>query len=319
MNLYHNFIGIDIGKCTFVVNIFGNKATKEYENTAKGFKIFIKDFKNFLPSSLVILETTGGYEMALLSTLCKKGHKVHRADTRKVKNFIRSFGNGAKTDHLDAQALALYGSERHKLLEIYRPVAANLLELYQLVQRRKDLKALLVSEKNRAQSPKSSKFVKDSCKAMISFIDAQSKQCDESIKRLIEAEPGLTTRKEILMTIPGIGGVIASELLVLMPELGTLNRRQISSLAGLAPKANDSGNFRGYRQIARGREIVKPALFLAAMAARNSNSPLKEFYQSMIQRGKRKMVALIALMRKIIVIANARIKEFLCKQNFSTT
>ncbi|STX58528.1 Transposase, IS116/IS110/IS902 [Legionella israelensis] len=120
----------------------------------------------------------------------------------------------------------------------------------------------------------------------------------------------LREKKAILKTIPGIGDIIANELLVLLPELGSLTRRKIASLAGLAPKANDSGQFSGYRCIGYGRCGIKPILFLAAMAARNSNSSLKSFYNQLISSGKKKMVALTALMRKIIVIANARIRDF---------
>ena len=111
--------------------------------------------------------------------------------------------------------------------------------------------------------------------------------------------------------MPGIGDITANDLLVLLPELGTLTRRKIASLAGLAPRANDSGQFSGYRAVRHGRSGIKPLLFMAAMAARNSNSSLQSFYNRLILAGKKKMVALTALMRKIIVIANARLKAFL--------
>ena len=114
---------------------------------------------------------------------------------------------------------------------------------------------------------------------------------------------------KVLKTIPGIGEITAQELLALMPELGSLTRRQAASLAGVAPRANESGKFKGYRSTGRGRESVKPSLFLSAMAARNSKSELKTFYENLMKRGKKKMVAVTALMRKIIVIANARLKE----------
>lgn len=154
MTPYQNFIGIDIGKFTFVVATHNSKIINEYENNAKGIRTFLRDSKSFLPSSLIVLETTGGYEMELLLTLCDKNFKVHRANTRKVKSFIRSFGNGAKTDTLDAKALALYGFERSNRLELFTPVSKQQSILYALVQRRKDLKQFLVAEKNRAKAPK---------------------------------------------------------------------------------------------------------------------------------------------------------------------
>ncbi len=153
MSLYNNFIGMDIGKRNFVVAVNGQKETKEYNNTTQGIKEFIKDYKNIFGQSLCILENTGGYELELLYTLC--GHKiaVHRADTRKVKNFIRSYGNSAKTDKLDAKTLAKYGAERKSLLELFTPQSKQALNLFELVRRRQDLKQILVAEKNRLQTP----------------------------------------------------------------------------------------------------------------------------------------------------------------------
>ena len=308
MALYNNFIGLDIGKFNFVVATYGSKSTKEYENSSSGIKAFMKDYKTILPNSLCVLETTGGYETRVLLTLCDKDVFVHRANTRKVKNFIRSFGNKAKTDSLDAKALALYGYERKDCLEKFIPSSKKALDLYELVQRRRDLKQMLIAEKNRYQAPRA-ELIKKSCAMMIKLLTKQVEHIDTEINRLIEEDQRLKTKKEVLKTINGIGDVIANELLILMPELGKMNRREIASLAGLAPKANDSGKFSGYRRTGKGRSEIKPILFLAAMAARNSNSELKAFYFRLIEKGKKKMVALIALARKIIVIANARLKS----------
>lgn len=307
MTAYQHFIGIDIGKFTFVVATWGDKSTQEYDNTPMGMKNFMKDFKKKLPEAFVVLETTGGYEMALLTALLAKKIAVHRAHTRKVKNFIKSWGNGAKTDALDAKALALYGFERHGRLEIFSSVSNKLLSLYELVQRRYDLKQMLVAEKNRAQAPKTS-FTKASCQAMISAILEQIEQVTCQIEQVINSDETLRQRKTILKTIPGIGDKTAEGLITLMPELGNMTRRQAASLAGLAPRAQDSGLHQGYRRTGHGRNGLKPILFMAAMAARRSHSPLKAFYENLISRGKKKMVALTALMRKIIVIANARLK-----------
>lgn len=310
MSLYQNFIGIDIGKFSFVVALHDTKTVKEYDNNSQGIRAFMRDFKNKLPKSLVILETTGGYEMDLLLSLCDKNYPVHRANTRKVKNFIPSFGNKAKTDALDAKALALYGYERHERLELFTPVSKNQRTLYSLVQRRKDLKQILVAEKNRIKAPQASAILDSFC-FMIEALTNQIVQITKQIEALIECDDAFKLRVKILKTVPGIGNITAQELLALMPELGTLDRRQVASLAGVAPRANDSGKFRGYRATAAGRECLKPVLFLSAMAARNSHSPLKAFYENLIKRGKKKMVALVALMRKIIVIANARLRDLL--------
>lgn len=305
---YTTFLGIDIGKFNFVVSIYGTKQVAEYENSSAGIAQFIAANKEVLSGALSVLETTGGYELPLIYTLVSADYKVHRADTKKVKNFIRSFGNAVKTDRLDAQALAKYGFERNSQLDLFTLADQSSIDLFQLVQRRNDLKTNLVAEKNRLQSPCSQK-IKDYITSMISCISDQIQEITEQINSIIELSPALKKKRDELKTIPGIGNIVAFELLVLLPELGTLSRRKIASLAGLAPRANESGTFSGYRRTGNGRGGVKPILFLAAMAARNSKSQLKEFYEKLINRGKKKMVALTALMRKILVIANAKLKE----------
>ena len=312
MSKYQNFIGIDIGKFNFVAALHGSSKTREYENTPAGLKEFRKDFRRELPTALVVLETTGGYEMKVLLFLCDKQYNVHRANTRKVKNFIHSFGSKAKTDALDAKALALYGFERHQHLSIYTPVSQNQSSLYELVQRRKDLKQMLVAEKNRLKAPKISDIIKTSCELMIESLNVQVKQITMQIEKLIQSDPSYAARADVLKTIPGIADITAYNLLALLPELGTLTRKQIASLAGLAPRANDSGKHKGYRRTGHGRDSIKSTLYTSAMAARNSHSHLKAYYDSLIGRGKMKKVALTALMRKIIVIANARIKDLTC-------
>lgn len=301
-------MGVDIGKFSFVVAVHGQKKTKEYNNDSSGIKSFIKDNQKYLSKGLCVLETTGGYEMRLVLTLCERGHSVHRANARQVKHFIRSLGNSAKTDKLDSKALALYGYERGARLECFTPQSKQALALYELVQRRRDLKRLLVAEKNRLKAPRAN-LIQESCLVMIETINQQVQLFTEQINTLIEQDSALKAKKELLKSIPGIGNITANELLVLLPELGTLTRRQIASLAGVAPVANDSGTYSGYRATGHGRSDIKPILFMAAMAAVNSNSSLKTFYNRLIEVGKKKMVALTALMRKIIVIANARLKS----------
>lgn len=305
---YKDFIGIDIGKYTFVVAIQGSKKIDDYENSPRGINEFIKTHKKHLSEGLCILETTGGYEMGVLLALCSNGFSVHRANTRKVKHFIKSYGNAAKTDKLDAKHLALYGFERGHSLALFTPQSPQACDLYEMIQRRSDLKQMLVAEKNRFKSPRTS-CVKESIQSFINILTIQLKAITQEINALIEQDPNLSERKKILKTIPGIGDIIANELLILLPELGQLSRREIASLVGVAPRCNDSGTLQGYRRTTYGRAGVKPLLFLAAMAARNSNSSLKAFYEKLLLRGKLKMVALVALMRKIIVIANARLKS----------
>lgn len=308
MELYNNFIGIDIGKYSFVVAVHGAKSVKEYDNDSKGINQFLKDNKKILPQALCILEPTGGYEMRLLMTLCDQNYFVHRAHTRNIKNFIRSYGNDAKTDKLDAKNLSLYGYERASSLQKFKLPSKEAVHLYELIQRRRDLVKVLVAEKNRFKSP-GGEYVKTSIQSLIEFLTTEIKTITKEINELIKKDSNLSQKKKTLKSIPGIGDIIANDLLVLMPELGNVNRREIASLAGVAPVSRDSGKMKGYRKTNHGREGIKPMLFTAAMAARNSNSHLKAYYEGLLKRGKSKLVALTALMRKIIVIANAKLKK----------
>lgn len=305
---YQNFIGIDIGKEAFVVACHGATAAREYANTPSGIAAFIKDHKAQLADSLVVLETTGGYEQAALDRLCLKGYRVHRANTRKVKSFIRSYGDGAKTDRLDALALARYGAERHETLTLYTPPSKAMRQLTELARRRLDLKKMLVAEKNRYQAPGTA-FTRKSIQTLLRVLQAEFESITVQMEKIAAQDVTLKAKQDVLRTIPGIGDVTALNLLVLVPELGQLNRREIASLAGLAPRACDSGKHHGYRRTGHGRDDVKPTLFMAAMAAQRSKSALGSYYESLVTRGKKPIVALTALMRKIIVIANAKIRD----------
>lgn len=314
MKVYTNFIGIDIGKFEFFANVYPQKQVNCYENTQEGIKKFLQKHKEALSQKgLCVLESTGGYEMDLLTTLCDQAHDVHRADGYQVKNFIRSYRKQAKTDEMDAKALALYGYERHTSLNCYNPASDQQLILCELVTRRRELTKLLVAEKNRLQAPKT-RVTKASCETLIQTIESELQQIESEMERIINEDKTLKAKREVLKSISGIGEKISKDLLVLLPELGHLDRRKIAALAGLAPRANDSGKRLGYRSTGHGRAGVKPLLFIAAMAARNSHSPLKAFYEELIGKGKLKKVALIALARKILVIANARVKEIVAQE-----
>jgi len=308
MTLYKDFVGIDIGKFTFVVGRHSSGVTKEYKNDVSDIKRFIKENRVILSDSLIVLETTGGYEQALAVALIDAGYRVHRADTRKVKNFIRSYGSGAKTDVLDARALARYGYERGGDLALYQPRQEQAQALFQLVQRRSDLTAMLVAEKNRLHKAED-EVVRASLQEVIALFTAQIAALTGQIKALIKSDKKMQQKFNIIKTVPGVGDVVGCALLALLPELGHLSRREIASLAGLAPRANDSGRSFGYRRIGHGRAGIKPVLFIAAMAARNSKTRFKEFYEQLIAKGKKKMVALTALMRKLLIVANAKLKE----------
>lgn len=309
--MYHKFIGIDIGKQEFYLAIHGNSQVAKYNNNITSFKKMSKDLSEDLKGSLVVLENTGGYEAELIKYLLSMEIKVHRADTRKVKSFIRSTGRLGKSDTIDALGLARYGKERHEELDLYVQMSANAKKLLLATNRRSELKAMLVQEKNRLKAPDNHEM-KVSHEKHIQFLNAEIESIENTQQELIDYDNELKIKVELLKKeIDGVGNVTAINLLSTLPELGTLNRRQVASLAGVAPHPYESGKKIGYRSTRGGRESVKRILFMSAMTATRSKGALGEFYRNLIARGKKPMVAITALMRKIVIIANAKIKDML--------
>ena len=167
--VYQHFIVIDIGKNEVVTHCHGNKQTQSFENNVSGWKALIKSYRIQLKSALVVLEVTGGYELGLCLYLTQAKFSVHRANTRLVKSFARSHGQQAKTDALDARILSQYGAERYDSLALFK-TNKHALKLYELGQRRRDLKHLLVQEKNRLKAPRCNDIVKQSCEHMIQMV-----------------------------------------------------------------------------------------------------------------------------------------------------
>jgi len=306
--VYQNFIGIDISKNDFVVSVYGKQKVNHYDNTEEGFNKFLLDYSSELTEAFVVLENTGSYESALLTFLINQQVTVHRADTRKVKSYIRSWGKQAKTDKIDAKALASYGFERSEYLEAFVIPADSINQLKILSQRRIDLVKILVQEKNRSQVP-AMEIIKGSFLKIINIIKDEIDEIDQKINILIQADKEIKMKKEVMLSVPGIGNKTASLLLAFLPELGLLNRKKISSLSGLAPHPRQSGNKDSYRPTVGGRRHLRPILFMAAMSARRHHPKLSAFYHSLILKGKKPIVALVAIMRKLIVILNAKIRD----------
>lgn len=309
--MYQNFIGIDIGKADFFVAVYQQDKVNNYPNDEAGFNKFYAAYERILKAGIVILETTGGYEMALIRHLQNRQCAVHRANTRKVKHFIRSYGQLGKSDTIDALGLAHYGSERHENLPLFEKHEHVL--LLKLTGRRRELKQTLAQEKNRLQAPEKTE-IRSSYATVIKALNDEIAAIDNRIDRIFEEDKTLDAKKKVIKTIVGIGDIIATDLLSLMPELGRLNRKQIASLGGLAPHPNESGKKVGYRRVRGGRKEIKSVLFMAAMSASRSNSALGKAYKKFIARGKKKMVAQTALMRKILVIANAKMRDYYLEQ-----
>ena len=301
------FIGCDVGKTALVFSSLGETSTQTIPNTKAAISAFISKLD---ANCLVVCEATGGHEALLLSCLNAEDIPAHRADARKVKAFIRSYGVLGKTDDIDAKQLALYASERHTQLALWQEPNRNAQELQSLILTRQDLVTDRVAWNNRLKAPGATAAA-PRIRAMLKAIQIQIAAIERDIAATIKASQSLTKTLDTLSTIKGIGATTAATLLALMPELGTLDRRQAAALAGLAPHPKQSGATNAYRRTKGGRPNVKKAIFMAAMSASKYNPQLKPTYQRLINAGKKPIVALTAIMRKLIVIANAKIKDLI--------
>lgn len=298
-------IGCDVGKASIAVFDTEGHVADIIDNNPKALKALAAKLDT---TCFVVCEATGGHEAALLNAMVDAGIPVHRADARKVKAFIRSFGTLGKTDAIDAEALARYGAERHAQLPRWQAPDAVRARLQALVLTRRDFVTQRVANNNRLKSP-GGQIIARHLRALIDCIDAQIKAIDDEIEAVIRSSQPLDRDVKILKTISGIGAKTAAALIVLMPELGTLNRRQAASLAGLAPHPNQSGIRDAYRRTKGGRPEIKRTIFMAALVAAKHNPDLRAFYNKLINAGKKPIVALTALMRKLIVISNAKIRH----------
>ncbi|MGV2069128.1 IS110 family RNA-guided transposase [Agrobacterium sp. 22-226-1] len=301
-------LGCDVSKATVTLFDSSNGRTVTVENTAVALKATLKPYARRI-DTLAICEATGGYEDALLGVLEDLAIPAHRADAARVKAFIRACGAKAKTDPIDARHIAEYGLSRAHSLPRWRPSQPHEAKMKLLVLRRSDLVSMRVQEENRLKAPRN-KPIAGEIAGHIAEIKRRIEAIDKQIETIIAHNKRMKDRKAILQTVPGIGRVIAPVLLAIMPELGLIDRKQAASLAGCAPHARDSGAHKGRRFATGGRRQLRPLLFTAAMAASQSNSHLATTYRRLLSAGKSKLTALGAIMRHIVVIANARLKEY---------
>ena len=297
MDEVKRFVGIDVAKAQLDVAIGPNGESFSVANDETGIGELLRRLE---PADFVILEATGGLEMPVASALAAAGLAVAIVNPRQVRDFARATGRLAKTDRLDAAVLARFG-------EAVRPEARPLADeqaqaLAALVTRRRQLIEMLTAEKNRrARAPK---VLHRSIDEHIRWLEKRLCGLDDELAELIRATPLWRERDELLRSVPGVGKVLSSTLLAHLPELGTLNRKQIAALAGLAPFNRDSGKLRGSRCIWGGRAPVRRVLYMATVARSPHNPAIKTFYVRLRASGKHAKPALTACMRKSLVILN---------------
>jgi transposase len=304
-NMPTRFIGADVGKATIVIHDSRDQTSHTVANTPDQLAAFAAELDG---SCFLVCEATGGYEDALLAALLAAGCPAHRADARKVKAFIRSYGTLAKTDALDAKALACYAQERHAKLPRWQALDPARERLQTLVLTRADLVAQRTAFTNRIAAP-GSEAVRSNLEAVAACLSEQIRELEKTITQTVREAASLAKAQKVLTSIVGIGSTTAVTLLALMPELGHIDRREAAALAGLAPHPNQSGATERYRRTRGGRPDIKHALFLPAQTAARHNPALRDAYQRLCKAGKKPIVAIVAIMRRLIVIANARLRD----------
>jgi len=298
------FVGIDVSKNELEVMCRPNKERWTVANSENEIVLLCKRLKAMKPS-LIIMEATGGLEVPLVSELAAAKLPVFVINPRQARDFAKGVGRLAKTDKIDADTLAFFG-------ETIRPDVRPLKdqetqELAALVTRRRQLVDMLTAEKNRLQQ--SPKTVRENIKTTIESLNKLLKDIDDELKKHMGNNPTWQKKDAILQSTPGIGQVTSLTLLSFLPELSTLNRRQIAALVGLAPLNRDSGKSHGKRCIWGGRANIRSVLYMATLSATRFNPVIQEFYNRLINAGKEFKVAITASMRKLLIILNAMVKN----------
>jgi transposase len=301
------FIGIDVAKAELVVAARPDGARWTVPNEDAGIRALAQRLSAARPT-LIVLEATGGYELAVVAALAAVGLPVVVVNPRQVRDFARATGQLAKTDQLDAGVLALFADQVRPAV---RPLATEAQEqLEVLLARRRQLLEMLTAERHRLGQVfgRETKLVKRSLKAHIAYLEREVRMTDTELGERIRESPVWRAQEDLLRSVPGVGPVLTLTLLAELPELGRLTRKEIAKLVGVAPLNRDSGTFRGKRMIVGGRAVVRAALYMGALVATKHNTVIRAFYQRLVAAGKPKKLALIACMRKLLTILNAMAK-----------
>jgi transposase len=298
------YVGIDVAKETFDVALGSDGPVRTFSMDAKGLKQLTR-FLAPVSQPVVCLEATGGYERRLVQHLHQLGVPCAVRNPLEVRCFARAARQLDKTDRLDARLQALFAERMPP--DPTPPPSPEQTRLKDLQARRQQVVEEITREKNRLLVTPD-RDVRRLLGQAIRLYEKQLAELDQLLQKIIAADDALRRRSELLTSVPGLGTVTAAKLVATVPELGSLNRRQVARLAGLAPIARDSGKLRGRRFIGGGRPAVRQALFMATLVATRHNPVLRNFYQRLLQNGKPKLVALTAAMRKLLTILNYLIK-----------
>jgi transposase len=308
------FVGIDVSKAKLDAALRPGGESFSVANNPRGIAALIKQLKKFSVNRIV-LEASGGYEIAAASELAAAGLPVAVVNPRQVRDFARATGRLAKTDAIDARVLAHFA----ELIQPHpRPLPdAQSRELMALVARRRQIIEMLTAESNR--QGRAAAGLNRGIAAHIRWLRKQLAELDSALAQAIRQSPLWSEKARLLRSVPAVGSVTVTTLLSHLPELGTLSRRKIAALVGVAPFNHDSGKLRGRRAIWGGRAQVRAVLYMAALVGTRRNPVLQAFYTRLLAAGKKPKVALTACMRKLLIMLNAILRhqlpwnpEFVC-------
>lgn len=304
LNSTEVFVGIDVSKSELEVGVLPGKKTWKTGNSSSDFKVLTEHVASYSPS-LIVMEATGGYEAPVAGALVAAGLPLVVINPRQVRDFAKAAGVLAKTDKIDALVLARYG-------ESFRPEPRplkdeHLQRLDDLLSRRRQLLEMVTAENNRLD--KAGGSVRKDIERHIRWLKKRIKDLDKDLLAAIKDSPVWREKDRIIQSVPGAGPILSATLLSQLPELGSLNRREIAALVGVAPFNADSGKYSGRRRIWGGRASVRAVLYMAAVTAVRYNPVLRAFKDRLIDAGKRPKVALTACMRKLLVILNTMVRD----------
>ena len=299
------FVGIDVSKDRLDVHVRPTDETFAVARDGEGLAALIERLATLDPD-LVVMEATGGFEQTVAAAVVAAELPLAVVNPRQIRDFARATGQLAKTDALDAKAIATFAE---KIRPEVRPVPDEQARaLGELVARRRQLIEMMIAERNRRRQLTSRRLLKG-VDRVLAMLQKELSALESELADGIRGTPAWRERDELLQSVPGIGDVVARTLIADLPELGRLDRKQIAALVGVAPLNRDSGKMRGKRTTWGGRAKVRCALYMAALVASRRNPVLKAFYQRLVSPGKAKKLALTAVMRKLLTILNAMVRD----------
>ena len=299
------FVGIDVSKDRLDVHVCPGGEAFAVSRDGKGLEELIDRLRALAPQ-LIAIEATGGFETTTAAALAGAALPLAIVNPAQVRHFAQAVGKRAKTDPIDAEVIARFAAA---VKPEARPVPdAQARLLGELVARRRQIVEMIVAERQREQRTAIVRVHK-SILRHIRMLEKELADIDHEVGTLVRGSPAWRDKEDLLVSFPGIGNTLARTLLAEVPELCRLTRREIASLAGVAPFTRQSGRWKGKSMIAGGRAPVRAALYMAALSASSHNPPLKRFYQRLLAAGKPKMLALIAVARKILVTLNAMLRD----------